>query len=204
MNFEWYNFNMSIKKINNMFTESELSHLDQKIKKIQELPVSKQYPDISEDLGRIHAYIPIKNIGDTVAYKLSEVANSIDDQSYKLVNALHVDYRNKYGNPNLPPHFDADNNDLIINFQLSSNTSWDLGLGLSTYQIEDNSALIFNGNHHIHWRPHKTFRDDEYVKMIFFRFQNTHYQKDYSYLDKTQDHEIFQEVIHFRNNLTKK
>jgi hypothetical protein len=195
---------MSIKKISNIFTESELLHLDQEIKKIQQLPFSKQHPDISKDLGRIHARIPIKNIGDAVAYKLSEVANNIDDQSYKLVSALHVDYRNKYGNPNLPPHFDADNNDLIINFQLSSNTSWDLGLGLSTYQIEDNSALIFNGNHHMHWRPHKTFGNDEYVKMIFFRFQNTNYQKDYFYLDRTQDHEIFQKVIHFRNNLTKK
>ena len=184
-----------------MFTESELLHLDKEIKKIQQLPFSKQHPDISKDLGRIHARIPIKNIGDAVAYKLSEVANSIDNQSYNLVNALHVDYRKKYGNPNLPPHFDGDNSDLIINFQLSSNTSWDLGLGLRTFQIEDNSALIFNGNHHIHWRPHKTFSDDEYVKMIFFRFQNIDYQKDYSYLNKTQNHEIFKEVINFRNNL---
>jgi hypothetical protein len=192
---------MSIKKINNLFTESEISYLNKEIKKIQYSTIFKTYSDISGDLGRMNTFIPISNISSTIVEKVSEIANSIDDKSYKLTNVLHVNYSNKYGNPNLPPHFDADTCDLIINFQLSSSTSWDLGLEMQTYSIEDNSALMFNANHYIHWRPHKIFNDQDYIKMIFFRFKNINYQEDYSYLKKTQEDKVFEEICNFRNML---
>jgi hypothetical protein len=192
---------MSIKKISNLFTESEISHLNKEIKKIQEMSIFKTYSDISGDLGRMNTFIPISNVSGSISNKVSEVANSINDKSYKLENILHVDYRNKYGKPDLPPHFDADTCDLIINFQLSSNTSWDLGLEMKTYGIEDNSALIFNANHYVHWRPHKIFNNDEYVKMVFFRFKNTEYQEDYHYLDKPQGDQFFKKFVDFRNSL---
>ena len=202
MNFRQYNYYMSIKKITNLFTESEISYLKKEIKKIQQLSIFKTYSDISGDLGRMNTFIPIANISGPISDKVLEVANSINDKSYKLTNVLYVDYSNKYGEPNLPPHFDADSCDLIVNFQLSSNTSWDLGLEMQTYEIEDNSALIFNANHYIHWRPHKIFNDQEYIRMIFFRFKDVNYQEDYSHLEKTQEDNVFKKISDFRDSLT--
>jgi len=113
----------------------------------------------------------------------------------------NVTYGAEYGTPNLPPHFDGDTNDLIINFQLSSNTSWPLGLDLETYNMEDNSALIFNANTNIHWRPNKVFNDGEYVQMIFFRFYKINNRTDYSYVPMNQTDKIFEDVVNLRNSL---
>jgi hypothetical protein len=179
--------------INNVFSNNQLNFLHKVI------PTYKG--NIDNNLGRII----INDIKDTFnknfQNKLTKIAIKILNEPATLDHACYVKYSNEYGSPNLPPHFDGDTNDLIVNFQLSSNTSWDLGLNLKTYTIKDNSALIFNGNTNIHWRPHKIFNDGEYVQMIFFRFYKTKNRSNYSYLPINQTDEIFSEVKKIRNSL---
>ena len=105
-----------------------------------------------------------------------------------------------YGKPNLPPHLDADTNDLILNIQIESNTDWAIGLNLKAYDIKDNSALVFNPNKEIHWRAHKEFKDGEYVRMLFIRLFNPDSPSDYSHLDLLQDDEMFTDAIAFRDS----
>jgi hypothetical protein len=114
---------------------------------------------------------------------------------------LYVEYNNKYGNPDLPPHFDADKNEFIFDYQLESNTSWDLGVNMDVHAMEDNSALVFNPNLNIHWRPVKDFEDGEYVRMVFFRFYNAENPTNYSHMKYTQEHDVFADVISFRTSL---
>jgi hypothetical protein len=86
--------------------------------------------------------------------------------------------------------------------QLESNTSWDLGLNLKTYSIEDNQALVFNANTEAHWRVHKDFQEGEYVRMMFVRFQNAEKPSDYSHLTKYwPTDEIFKDIRELRDSL---
>lgn len=156
---------------------------------------------LAEELGRIQ----IGNISDLLPQKIIDTLDSIGKSAVEypvqMDHILYTEYNKKYGKPNLPPHFDGDTNDFIINMQLSSNTSWDLGLNFNTYTLKDNSALIFNGNTEIHWRKHKEFQDGEYVKMLFIRFYNLEKRSDYSHVPMNQAHDIFKDVRLFRDNL---
>jgi hypothetical protein len=157
---------------------------------------------ISDDtrLGRSISILPnLINFNTELKTILKEL--KLEDLSVSSVT--YVEYNNKYGKPNLPPHYDGDFNELIINYQLESNTSWDVGVDKNVYSTEDNSALIFNPNKHIHWRPIKNFSDGEYLKMLFFRLCNEDESKrnDYSELMLSMDHEAFKEINDFRDEL---
>ena len=184
---------MTNHKVDNIFSTEELNTIKQAV-------LTYDY-EVDHILGR-------KRIGDIknsfskdIVYTLYEIAKQYTDLPLSMDHALYVEYSPKYGKPNLLPHFDGDTNDLIINMQLDSNTTWDLGLNLETYTLEDNSALVFNGNKEIHWRVHKEFKENEFVSMIFIRFYNSEKRSDYSYLPNHPDDEIFKEVRAFRDSL---
>jgi hypothetical protein len=204
---------MSILKIKDVFSEEEIQDLHDTINSIAipklkngEYVPSKNSDGVDKNLGRLVSILELDNdcsphVPAYIQEKLVRIAEDITKEPMGMAHALHATYSSKYGTPNLPPHFDGDTNDLIINFQLSSNTSWGLGLGLNNYKIDDNSALVFNGNTNIHWRPNKVFKHGEYVQMIFFRFYKINNRTDYSYVPMNQADKVFEDVIKFRNSL---
>jgi len=150
-------------KINNVFSDEELSLLAISIKNS-----SKDHdPEYGRELGK-----SLSNI-DFIHNKVCSIASTMFETELVVSSITSCTYSNEFGIPNLPPHFDNAKHGHIINFQLDSNTSWDIGLNLDTYPMEDNSALLFNANEVAHWRPRKTFNPGEYVTMIFFRFMET-------------------------------
>ena len=201
--------NKNVWKIENIFSDTELKNIYEKVnQKRNEFDENfvfhgdSSLEDISgigpdPDLGRFR--IGRIEITQEVFKKLNDLLKDKTNKNLKLSGISCVEYSNEYGDPNLPPHFDSCETDLIINFQLQSNTEWELGLNLEVYKLEDNSALIFNPNEIIHWRPFKKFKDQEFVKMIFFRF--TDYKTDNSHLMLSQDDEIFSEVLKYRMSL---
>jgi len=200
---------MSINKISNIFTPEQIEYLH-KIIDSTEIPLDENGEYISyisegigicKELGRLQLGGIGHKLTDDIVYRLREIVTEITDIKLNMSHAVCVVYSRKYGKPNLPPHRDGDTNDLIINFQLEANTSWDLGLNFKTYSLEDNSALIFNGNTEIHWRVHKDFQDGEFVKMIFIRFHKLEGISDYSHLNISQSDHIFHPYREFRDSL---
>jgi len=198
---------MNYSKINNIFSQSDLDCFIEKINDLI-IPTNKDgsyiYDEsnntsISKNLGRVQSSDLMKDIHTGICEKLIDIAGKHLDFDVSLSGITYVEYNSLYGTPNLPPHFDGDSTDLIINCQLFSNTSWDIGLGTKTYSLDDNSALLFNPNTNIHWRPHKKFMDGEYIKMIFVRFCRADGKSDYSNLRYSQDHEVFKEVVAIRD-----
>jgi len=183
---------MSIYTVNDIFLEEEFAILKD---------IFNSTTDIELDpvLGRKIVYIT--QIPEELLIKVSDIANNICNESLTLNNFLAVEYNKQYGEPNLPVHFDGDTNDFIFNFQLSANISWDLGVNCETYQLKDNSAVIFHPNLNSHWRPRKTFKDGDFVIMIFFRFHKTDNMTDYSHVRFSQNDPIFKEVNEFRDSL---
>jgi hypothetical protein len=184
---------MGINKVDNIFSWDEL--------KIISDMAPTQENEIDDNLGRIYISQTRNILTQQMQDKLYKIIDDITDAPLVMDHALCVEYSAKYGQPNLPPHFDGDKNNLIINMQISSNTHWDLGLNLETYRLEDNSALIFNGNTEVHWRVHKKFQEGEYVRMLFVRFFDPVNRPNYSYLPNNPDHEVFKEVKAFRDGL---
>ena len=180
----------------NIFSEEEIESLYETIK----ANIKANEPEIHGELGRIQYNLLLNTIRSKTVDKLNDVVKEVTDLPLQIRSATYVEYNSLYGKPNLPPHLDADTNDLILNIQIESNTDWAIGLNLKAYDIKDNSALVFNPNKEIHWRAHKEFKDGEYVRMLFIRLFNPDSPSDYSHLDLLQDDEMFTDAIAFRDS----
>ena len=176
----------------NIFSEEEIESLYETIKDNES--------EIHGELGRIQYNLLLNTIRSKTVDKLNDIVKEVTDLPLQIRSATYVEYNSLYGKPNLPPHLDADTNDLILNIQIESNTDWAIGLNLKAYDIKDNSALVFNPNKEIHWRAHKEFKDGEYVRMLFIRLFNPDSPSDYSHLDLLQDDEMFTDAIAFRDS----
>lgn len=183
-------------KIPNLFSPQEVDHISSLI----DSPADRSNFYQHEDLGRLN--MEIFNVSPQLDANLTNLINELTGRTLTMASPLIVEYSNKYGSPHLPPHFDGDSNEVIIDYQLSSNTRWPIGLNISAHDLEDNSALIFNPNTNVHWRPHKTFNDGEYVRMMFFRFFDEKSPADYSYLPHHPEDPIFKEARECRDSFS--
>lgn len=186
---------MNIFHIDDLFSDEEVKSLNQSI------DYCKQN-NTKEDLVLGRSLVIDLKIMDNIKEKITKICSELKGIDLSFTHAAYAEYSNIHGNPNLPPHFDGDISAIAIHYQLESNTSWDLGVDLQSYKMKDNSGLIFDANEYIHWRPHKNFKDDEYVKMIFFRFYDPKNIPDNSHLRYLNDNEIFDEVKKVRDSLT--
>ena len=152
-------------------------------------------------LGRTPYHIERDDVQSMINSDLQTLIRKKIDirKDLSLKNMTSVEYSSDYGEPNLPPHFDRDDTEVIINLQILSNTTWGVGVDEEVFYIEDNTAVIFNPNTHIHWRPIKKFGPGEFVQMIFFRFGDD--KLDNSRLPNHPDDEIFAKIHEIRNNL---
>ena len=58
----------------------------------------------------------------------------------------------------------------MVDYQLDSNTSWDITVDGKDYPVRNNEAVVFNAVEFEHARPVKKFLDNEFITMIYFRF----------------------------------
>ena len=189
-------FHTGINYVENLFSAEELEVLYNCINKPEAV-------EEDPDLGRSKIHLSTTPEYLNIIKRLEDIASFLLKKDMMHSHTGCVEYSNKSGQPNLPPHFDGDRNNLVFDYQLESNTTWDLGLGTKLYPLKDNSAIIFNANEYVHWRPHKNFKDGEYIKMLFFRFYNKHNTPDYTHLAYKQDHPIFKDARELRESLNK-
>lgn len=181
---------MSIIKVENLFSDKELLYLNNLVNDL---------PTIDDpNLGRVQNSLQVTQ--RDIHMKIQDLSNSLSDKKLQFNSVSYAYYSKAHGEPNLPPHFDSDKTDLIIDYQLEANISWDLGINTEVYPLEDNSAIVFNPNTNIHWRPHRRFEDGEYVKMLFFRFGNAGAISDYGHTDYSLDHPIFDDARRVRDS----
>lgn len=179
--------------IHNLFTDKEVEEIKNNISQVSTFKEQKE-------LGRVN--IPGVVVPPSVRNKILLMVEQHLDNPEIDDKAIVVTYSNKFGQPDLPPHYDGDPTDIILDYQLASNTRWDIGADTQTFELFDNSALLFNPNKHAHWRPHKQFQDNEYVTMVFFRFFNSKGLSDYSHLRLGKDDPAFDEANAYRNSLS--
>jgi hypothetical protein len=150
-------------------------------------------------LGRILYTVPLPL---EMKLAIQQRVEKLVDRKLDEIGGAFAEYSSRYGQPNLPPHFDGDTNSLIIDYQYKGNTSWGLGVDTTVFEMEDNKAIIFNPNEYPHWRPHKTFEEGEVLTMIFFRFPDRSGNTDYSHKSHSPSDEIFANIRKIRDGLS--
>jgi hypothetical protein len=146
-----------------------------------------------KDFGRIDIKYP--NIPKDIVEKLwDKIKDSVDksfvDLHYSFV--IYAEYTKKSGGfPMLTPHFDGSTtSSLILDYQLESNVTWEIGVESEIFELKDNDGLFFDPLENIHYRPIKNFNDEEFVKMLFFRFDSSKPLKDKTPEDYMRLHQI--------------
>lgn len=167
---------------------------------IQELIAGCPTRERQEIYGRYMYHDVIWKERATFRETILEKVIELTGKPYRVVGSVTAEYTAEAGKPNLPPHFDGDQTDLIMTYQLSSNRQWGVGVDLKVYDLEDNDGVIFHPNECIHWRPHVEFKDGEFVRVMFIRFALPQ-MSDYSHMMFSQNSPIFDEVKAFRDSL---
>jgi hypothetical protein len=81
----------------------------------------------------------------------------------------HKDSNGEIIRPMLSPHWDGVFQEprFTFDYQIGGNTTWGLTVEDRNFVLNNNEAITFSGTHQVHWRPHKIFKDNEYMDMIF-------------------------------------
>lgn len=130
------------------------------------------FKDVSIDsrVGRAVCTIDSEDIDRSIILPFIEYAKSINPNA-TLDFISYAVYDNKYGFPQLVPHYDRPSNVcFLLDYQVDSNTKWDLVVDGVPYSMSDNDMITMNVTSQIHWRDPKVFLDGEYLKVIFFSF----------------------------------
>lgn len=135
---------------------------------------SRFQPKIAKNMSRtlIEFDMP-KNLED----KLDAVAKPLYNGDIALCHWNYIDYNIKYGygdnSPALPPHLDADENLVTINYCLDTNIEWDLYVGnwndtgnFTKYSLSPGQTIVFSAVNQIHWRPKRKFKEGEFCEII--------------------------------------
>lgn len=126
---------------------------------------------IQEFMGRLD--IENLNLSKRIMKPIQKIADDLDGKGYHFIKSqgiMAVEYSGKYGRPVLRSHKDGGDSSLMINYQLESNTNWDICIDDEIYTLEDNDALVMDPVRQLHSRVDKNFTEDEFVNMVFFRF----------------------------------
>ena len=181
----------NVYEVSDFLLPEELGMIDRMMK-------DRELQKEDEVLGRILYIVPIPaEMNEAIQQRVEKLVGRKLDS----IGEVFAEYSSKYGQPNLPPHFDGDTNSLIVDYQYNGNTSWGLGVDTTVFEMEDNKAIIFNPNVYPHWRPHKTFEEGEVITMIFFRFPDRSGKTDYSHKRQWPSDDIFADIRKIRDNL---
>jgi hypothetical protein len=176
------------KFLNKIFTEDEINLIEESIAEqiaSRELvewddQVDGEYVHnskivkIQKNLGRFGAEGII--LPDSINMKVLELVNNgLVNNNYRLTNqgVFYVEYNPKYGTPDLTPHYDGGTCTLILDYQLSSNTDWPIGIDDRLYQLSDNDGVLLKPLEYLHYRPIRSWSEGDSVRMIFFNLVNT-------------------------------
>jgi hypothetical protein len=146
----------------------------------EDRPTSTTHPDDAvlywKDFGRIDVRHP-KMSQEIIDKVFAVVKENVDDtfSDLKFQFVIYAEYSTMAGgNPMLNPHWDvSDTSTIILDYQIESNVSWPIKVESQEFQLDDNSALLFDSVENIHYRPVRNFIDGEFVKMLFFRFSSS-------------------------------
>ena len=136
--------------------------------------ISRFQPKIAKNMSRMLIEFDIPKDCEE---SMNKIVKPLYKEDIALCHYNYIDYNLKYGygdnSPALPPHLDADNNLVTVNYCLDANVEWDLYIGnwedtgnFTKYSLSPGQTIIFSAVNQIHWRPKRKFKDGEFCEII--------------------------------------
>lgn len=168
--------------VRDIFSEDEIVQLKNYISECQ----SDEYPD-EPQLGRSRTNMDLEHFPENIIDKINSIGKKISGSNIGVGHVYTSTYSNKFGKPDLPPHLDPSNATFCIDYQLDSNTIWDIAVEGVLYRLKDNNAVTIPTSTHAHWRKQKTFLDGEFVTMVFFHFNELDFEVPFTTMEQVKD-----------------
>jgi len=165
------------KFIENVFSEIEIDYLKNIIKEKESLKLYTLRPDT----GRIN--ISLLNLKPEIINKVEKIIKNSYDKDYKVKDVAFNRYKLEYGPPKLKPHVDDGNCEIVFDYQLEANRKWDVVVNGNSVGLNDNDAVIFEGEKYAHWRKPTRFNSNEYVSMINFNAVSSDHWSNFTEAD---------------------
>jgi hypothetical protein len=153
---------MEINKIiKNVFSEQQISYLNDLIKD----NYHKIWLNSDPERGRDDLHI-----GNTIRDDIAANVLAHFSEEYFLEHISYSEYNNHNINPNLPIHKDPgySSDSLTFDYHLDSTIDWPLCIEDECYSLINNEAIIFSPIDQLHYRPEIIFKNQDYVRIIFF------------------------------------
>jgi len=110
------------------------------------------------------------HIGKTVRDDIEATVLAYFSKEYFIDHIAYSEYNNHHINPNLPRHKDPgySPNSLTFDYHLDSTIDWPVCMEDECYNLSNNEAIIFSPIEQWHYRPEIIFKNEDYVRIIFF------------------------------------
>jgi hypothetical protein len=174
------------KFIENVFSKTEIDYLKAMFKQKETLKLYTFRPDT----GRISITTSPNSIKPEILVKVQEIIRNTYGKDYEIKDVGFQRYKLEYGLPNLKPHVDDQNCQVVFDYQLESNKKWDLVVEGNSISLNNNDAVVFEGEKDVHWRNPVHFKSDEYVSMINFNAVDKHHWSNFTKTDPVGPEEL--------------
>lgn len=165
-----------------VLTQEEIAQLKDYIKQCE----SDKYLD-EPQLGRSRTNMDIDEFPKNILDKINDLGKTVSGSNIGVGSIYSSTYSNEFGRPDLPPHLDPSNATFCIDYQLESNTTWDIAVEGTLYRLKDNNAVTIPTSTHAHWRKQKTFNDGEFVTMVFFHFNELDFEVPFTTMEQSKE-----------------
>lgn len=172
------------KIIENVFSETETNYFKFMVKQKEILKLFYLRPDT----GRLS--MGLTSIKPEIIAKVQGIMKNIYGKDYEIKDVGFNRYQLEYGIPNLIPHVDDQKSQVVFNYQLDSNKKWDLVIEGNSVSLNNNDAVVFEGEKDVHWRNPVDFKSDEYVSMLNFNAVDKHHWSNFTKIDPIGPEEL--------------
>lgn len=167
--------------IRDVLSEEEIIQLKKYIVECK----SDEYPD-EPQLGRSRTNMDLDLFPKNILDKINSLGKQISGSNIGVGHVYASTYSNEFGRPDLPPHLDPSNAVFCIDYQLESNTVWDIAVEGTLYRLKDNNAVTIPTSTHAHWRKQKAFLDGQFVTMVFFHFNELDFEVPFTTMEQVK------------------
>lgn len=167
--------------IRELFSEQEVAELKSYIDECR----ADQYND-EPQLGRSRINMDPDLFPKNLLDKVDDLGKKLSGSNIGVGHIYTVTYSAEFGRPDLPPHLDPSNAVFCIDYQLESNTIWDIAVEGVLYRLKDNNAVTIPTSTHAHWRKQKSFAKGEFVTMVFFHFNELDFEVPFTTMEQVK------------------
>ena len=194
--FFWYNGIMTT-LLKNVFSDKEITLLYKTMACFagqgNEIKESGRYIVASTQFLDIPGFKEILN-------KIETICGEATNRKLKAATSGFHLYKKAHGNPFLPPHIDDYVGEVVFDYQLDSTIDWPVKVDKELYHLQDNDAVVFEGETVPHSRPENQFIEFEYVLMFIVNMYGEDHWFNYGVTNPKSKEEIDRQIKTIRED----